>query len=328
MSTFEHTLRSIIDNIVNTNDSGMLSKLYTGLHNAKNNNVGMYDKYPSHLKKHAMCNTSVRELIQEWNQYLDTCSFDTSTLPVMWYMWTDSLDTSPVIHKPTPSDEQTGDMEELHSSNHRMYMIARKYKRNIKLLKSKYADRKKQLRDLAAWYEKFENNVKTLHISLSSIMSYIRQTVDTTDSCYSACPTDAEMKSMSFEKLVQTIEGFVKERNIQNKVDADTTRSYHIHQDDRPLMGSGEYPKDNADDDECNSIISSITDILEPTICSNCDDDEGHADADSNKDATEDLGPLINYSIQNINQLLLEAHVSSDRDDDMFCGSHQHQSIP
>lgn len=308
-TTFENTLRSIIDNIVKENDAEKLGKLYAGILNAKNNNNGVYHKYPSHLTKHAMCNTSVEGLIQEWNHYVDACSFDTSTLPVMWYMWTDSLDNPKAPHT-SSKETYTGDMEELHSSNHRMYMIARKYKKNIKLLKSKYADRKKQLRDLSSWYERFESNVKKLHVSLSAIMRYIQSTTVDTASCYSVCPTEEEMKNMTFEQLVQTVEDYVKEKNINEQTDMKTVTSYHIHQDDRLLERCNKHPNDTDDDDECDSVISSITDIIgEPAIASNFDD-EDHVDTDNHNDASVQLGSLINYRIQNINQLLKKACVT------------------
>lgn len=333
MPTFQETLRSIVEGIVARKDNEALSKLYRGIHTAEKSHPCIYSMYPSHLRKHAACHTDVDTLVKEWAQYIQMCTFDTARLPVMWYLWTNALDdttghvsTTAVvgegISKPGAATRvDNGDVEELHSSNHRMYMIARRYKRNIKTLKSKYADRKRQVREFAEWYNKFERNAKTLHTSLSSILRYVHTTVDTADSTC-ACPSDEEMQSMSFEELVRAIAEFVNDRSIAHQIDAENIQSYHL-QADNPLSSvsvCSPYPYDEEDEDdadECDSVVSSVTDILDPDPAAHhgwvacameCPDGPEGGGGDQTT-AHAKVDPAVHSSIRHIDQLLREACV-------------------
>ena len=314
MTAFRHTLRSIIDDIVTRKDNETLSRLYNGICVAEKNHPRIFRMYPSHLRKHAACHTGVDALIEEWTQYVKVCTFETNSIPMMWYLWTDALDdtatscmstttvTDSVQSPDKMTDAANGDIEELHSSNHRMYMIARKYKRNIKTLKSKYADRKKQVREFTEWYSKFERKTKTLHSSLSSILRYVHTTVDVASTTCD-CPTDEEMQNMSFENLVRAITDLINDRNVAYHIDAENIQSYQLRADD-PFLPAPTIPRPcgEYDDDECDSVISSITDILDPVT---------HQDQSENVTASvgTDVDPTVYDSIQHIDKLLREACV-------------------
>ena len=275
MKQFTLRLKTVIEDIIVNEKDDVLAKLYQGIQLAKNKYPHYYTHYPSHLRKHADEGTNVSTLKDEWRQYVAACAIPNDTIPFMWYMWTDSPDTN-ALHDVTPTDTHParinqhvlnnntttssgvyGNVEELHVSNHRMYMIAKKYKRNIKQLKSKYSDRKRQIRNFAEWYNKFEGNMKTLHVSLIKILQYIH----TIDSPARHPIPESELNGISLEQLTERIIALVDQKNIADQVDSECIKSYRMQMNAQPPID--DVSDDETEADECDSVITSNTNVVD-----------------------------------------------------------------
>jgi hypothetical protein len=133
-----------------------------------------------------------------------------------------------------------------------MYMIAKRYKRNMKQLKTKYQERKKQVRHFSEWYQQFEQNMFSLHKSLIIILRYIYTVRNT------PCPPDEQLENMSLESIVQEIINTLNEEEMENKIDSVNVQSYQMHLNEVPQLDGFDY-----DSEECDSVVTSVTDIVD-----------------------------------------------------------------